>query len=101
MCTMNPHDDQALAHAIEHRKMMRSSLHAESRCRGLKPATCTRKPIPADRLAAILSAVRAAFPGRVRPNVQQIASAAGCTRELAREARRVAIASKRWPYGTG
>jgi hypothetical protein len=93
---MNPTDDQALARAIEHRRMMRSSLAAENRLKGLAPKP--RASTPAGRLAAIMEVIRGAYPDWERPRVKDIARVAACSKGVAREARHWAIANGCWPY---
>jgi hypothetical protein len=93
---VNPQDDHSLARAIEHRRMMKSSLGAENRLKGRAPTP--RAPTPAGRLAQVMEAVRSAYPDHERPRVKDIARTARCSLGMAREARRWAVANGCWPY---
>jgi hypothetical protein len=93
---MNPTDDQALARAIEHRRMMQSSLGAENRLKGRTPKP--RASTAAGRLVQVMEAVRAGFPDGERPRLRDIARVGACSVQTAREARRWAVANGQWPY---
>jgi hypothetical protein len=98
---MGPQDERALDHAYAHTKALRRFFRCEARIRGKPVKAPARKPLSADRLDTILSAVWTAFPDRWnRPTAKQIARVAGCSPNTALEARRVARASGRWPYAT-
>lgn len=99
---MEPQDERALDHAYAHTKAIRRFLRCEARIQGKPVKAPRRKALRPERIEQILAAMVAAYPARRdRPTCKMIGLAAGCTPHVAMEARRVAIATGRWPYATG
>jgi hypothetical protein len=108
---MNAHDDQALARAIEHRRTMRQSLHAERRCKGVKPAASRRRAIlptsaagrrvPTDRLDEVREIVVKTWPAGRRVSLKMICETARCSPQTAQAMRDRELKAGSWPYVGG
>jgi hypothetical protein len=94
---VNVQDELALDRAYAHLRSIRAFLKVERRTRGQKAAAPKARPLSAEKLEAILSAVVAAYGPRERPTAKDVARVCGITRDTAMEARRILCVAGRWP----